>query len=64
MLTTDWVLDICLRREKERNGDEEGRRGERKGEMVGFFDKIRRNSGRIFRVPFMIRTLKNYIFKG
>lgn len=64
MLTTDWVFDICLRREKERNGDEEGRRGERKGEMVGFFDKIRRNSGRIFRVPFMIRTLKNYIFKG
>lgn len=64
MLTEDWVLDICLRREKERDGDEEGRRGERKGETVGFFDKRRRNSGRIFRVPFMIRTLKDYIFKG
>lgn len=63
---TDWVLDICLRRENRKGKEDERKMGGRKGEAVSSIDRIRerKNCGRIFRVPFIIRMLKDYIFKS
>lgn len=48
------------RKEKERSGREEYRK-ERKNHL--FLDGMRENHGRTFRVPLIIRTLKDYILK-
>lgn len=65
MSVTDWVVNVCLRREKgkKRRMGREERRKERRNSL-NFFDKIRENYGIIFRVIFIIRISNDYTFKG
>lgn len=62
--TTERVHDICLRRERGKKQGLGGKKGRRERRKAGLFDKRRGNCGRIVRGSFMIRTLKDYIFKG